>query len=163
MPELVRSAGDERRFRPDDREVDARSAGEVDERLHVLAQPGGSGRAGDPGLPGAAWSSPGSGLRQRPDEGVLAPARADDQDAHQGASLLRRQYGQISVPGERDERVAGGEHRHRGHRGSREDEAQAPSQRTRQERRHAEEREGARAPERGPGLRIVGPARPARR
>jgi hypothetical protein len=88
MPELVGSPGDQRRFRTDHRELDPRRAAEVDEALDILAsnrvapaQPGDSRvprRGMELGQAGAA--------DERPGEGVLTPARADDEDAH-GAIL----------------------------------------------------------------------------
>ena len=75
---------DERRLRPDDDEVDLRRAGRGGERVgivrgrverpRVAADAGVAGRAQDLGRLRRA--------QQRPDERVLAPAGADDEDPH---------------------------------------------------------------------------------
>ena len=95
VAQLVGRAGHERRLRPDDGEVDAQVAGELDEPLDVLAANGMAavqprdarvaGRGVELREPRAAHER----ARQR----MLATARADEEDPH-GASLVRRSGGQ---------------------------------------------------------------------
>jgi hypothetical protein len=85
--QLVDQAGDERGLGADDDEVDALVAGGVHERLEVVdAGVDRAGVGGDAGVAGRAQQ--GRRLRrarQRADERVLAPARADDEDLGAGA------------------------------------------------------------------------------
>ena len=88
MAELVGGAGHERRLRPDDGEVDAQVASELDEPLDVLATDGmAAAQPRDARVAGSCMQlSELRAAQERARQRVLATARADEEDPH-GASL----------------------------------------------------------------------------
>ena len=91
MAELVRDTRDERSLGPDHDEARVELAGEPKQALAVLRTDGmAPADGGDAGISGGRVQLGEVGaLREFPRQGVLAPARADEEDFH-AASLLSR-------------------------------------------------------------------------